>query len=350
LDEVDSPDKELPYFELYAILWNVPCIKAQYYCIGITVYKNMKPYLPPLGTLKQAIMTETASTTVDYAQWMIYEEDELSFPTVPGSVQKVIGGCNWIFFSTAYGNGQVTCLDKWDGNVKPVVIIFFSRGARLRVDGGGRVIEDIQGGVIQANAVGAGSPRFAANSAVIRVMKKRDPSETSPVDQSSPSKVIFKVDEHEFYFEKELLCDLSPVFKAMLNDSHSTESATQEIKPTEGTPAEIKAFLQAMLPGDQRVPPNPTNVMALTILADKYDVPTLLAECERSLKFAYEIPVIDRLVLADRLQLKNVQIHLAAILSAKDWKEIVEMEEDKFDMLNGDFKGSVCKRFLRSLL
>jgi len=103
-----------------------------------------------------------------------------------------------------------------------------------------------------------------------------------------------------------------------------------------------------MLPGDERVPPNPTNVIALTILADKYDVRSLMIDCERSLKFAYEIPVIDRLVLADRLQLKSVLIHLVSKLSKSDWLEIIDEEEEKCDMLSRDFVRKMFQRSLRA--
>ena len=48
--------------------------------------------------------------------------------------------------------------------------------------------------------------------------------------------------------------------------------------------------------------------MALTELAQKYDIPALMKKCERSLKHAHEIAVIDRLLLADRLKLKSVTV------------------------------------------
>jgi len=48
--------------------------------------------------------------------------------------------------------------------------------------------------------------------------------------------------------------------------------------------------------------------MSLTELAHEYKVKGLLAECERSLKFAHELPIIDRLLLADRLKLGNVLV------------------------------------------
>jgi len=48
--------------------------------------------------------------------------------------------------------------------------------------------------------------------------------------------------------------------------------------------------------------------MALIKLAEKYEVKTLMAECERRLKFAHEIPILDRLLLADRLKLNSVLV------------------------------------------
>jgi len=135
----------------------------------------------------------------------------------------------------------------------------------------------------------------------------------------------------------------------MFNSPSSDENATLQVEPQDGHPAEIKALLEAMLPGDQRIPPIPNNLMALAILADKYDVKSLLIDCERSLKYAHEISFIDRLVLADRLHLKSVLIHLANILSASDWKEIIDEEEEKFDMLSGDFMRMMFKQEKRAL-
>ena len=51
--------------------------------------------------------------------------------------------------------------------------------------------------------------------------------------------------------------------------------------------------------------------MSLSQLAHKYDVQTLLKECENSLKHAHEIPIMDRLLLADRLKLKCVLVSRA---------------------------------------
>ena len=48
--------------------------------------------------------------------------------------------------------------------------------------------------------------------------------------------------------------------------------------------------------------------MSLASLACKYKIPTLLKECEHSLKYAHEIDVIDRILLADRLKLKSVTV------------------------------------------
>jgi len=54
--------------------------------------------------------------------------------------------------------------------------------------------------------------------------------------------------------------------------------------------------------------------MTLTQLAYKYQVEILLRDCEHSLKHSHEIPVIDRLLLADKLKLKSVLVSRARIL------------------------------------
>ena len=102
------------------------------------------------------------------------------------------------------------------------------------------------------------------------------------------------------------------------------ENAKSEIEPVGGKPEEIKAFLKAMLPGKQRVAVNrelldlgklslillisARTVIAVTKLAHRYDVEFLLADCERSLKMAHEIPMVERLLLADQLQLHDVLV------------------------------------------
>ena len=44
------------------------------------------------------------------------------------------------------------------------------------------------------------------------------------------------------------------------------------------------------------------------MLAFKYDVQILMNECERCLKFAHEISVVDRLILADKLGLNDLKV------------------------------------------
>ena len=102
-------------------------------------------------------------------------------------------------------------------------------------------------------------------------------------------------------------------------------------------------------------------MVALTKLAQKYQIKTLVDECERCLMFAHEIPVLDRLLLADQLQLKSVlvglgrtsdgsiihlsfQAYLTSMLGEEDWKELKANDTEKFNMLGGDFG---WKMFLR---
>ncbi|KAI1691331.1 BTB/POZ domain-containing protein [Ditylenchus destructor] len=61
--------------------------------------------------------------------------------------------------------------------------------------------------------------------------------------------------------------------------------------------AEIfKDFLLAISP--LRVQPNPTNVAALLKLANRYDIPFLMRNCEDRLIHSYEIPIVERILLA----------------------------------------------------
>jgi len=48
--------------------------------------------------------------------------------------------------------------------------------------------------------------------------------------------------------------------------------------------------------------------MTITELAHKHDVSALLEDCENYLKDTHEIPIIDRLLLADRLKLHNILV------------------------------------------
>jgi len=101
--------------------------------------------------------------------------------------------------------------------------------------------------------------------------------------------------------------------------------------------------------------------MGVTRLAHQYDVEILLAECERSLKHAHEVPIIDRLLLAELLQLEGVlvscmpqvnqlisrfQVHLTSLLSAKDWKELIVNESEKISMLSKEFLNRMTYRFI----
>jgi len=163
--------------------------------------------------------------------------------------------------------------------------------------------------------------------------------------------VTFKVRDKKFYFDKERLSDLSSIFRAMFHGDYQ-ENATSEVEPKnpggpDYEPEEIKTFLEAMLPGDLRIPPNPSTVISLAKLAHKYDVQSLLKDCEHSLKHGHEIPIIDRLLLADRLNLKSVQDHFSQMLTPEDWKDMAKTDMEKIKMLSEGFSKMM---WMRSML
>ena len=51
-----------------------------------------------------------------------------------------------------------------------------------------------------------------------------------------------------------------------------------------------------------------SNVMALTELADRFQVPSLLKICELHLMNCVEIPLVDRLILANQHERKELKV------------------------------------------
>jgi len=294
-------------------------------------------------------MPNCAAPMRSYKDKIMVEEDVLCFDSPPGNVKRWIGGFEWLFntINTVDNVGRVACLQKNAEGKHRVELIFFSQGERLlfdKVRGWNEAMTPFKGFFNQKDDRICSAP----NSVIVRVYKNKIEGHSSPVDEPGEDKVSFKVGDTKLYFNKERLCDLSSIFKAMFRGDY-LENATSEIEPKNpGGPAyepeEIKAFLEAMLPGDQRIPPNPSTVMSTTRLAHKYDVEMLLKDCAHSLKHAHEIPIIERLLLADRLQLKSVLDHLSQMLTMQDWGDLKEMEEEKMDMLNPEFFAKLFKR------
>jgi len=293
-------------------------------------------------------MPNTAAPAHDYAGWIVLDENELIAER--GMIAQTIGGYVWSWkLSTADGI-KVKCaswrVTEFNGLIE---LILFSKGdcdLRFHATQRFEAIQLWEPSKRMSTSDNHSRPDFVPNCAVLRVLKKKDMSK-SPVDEPAPNKVAFKVDDKCYYIEKEYLCSISPVFNMMFTRP-CIERRTSTVCPSNATAEEIRTFLQAILPFDDEyhIPPNPTTVFSLAMLAYKYDVKILLNHCERCMKFAHEIPVMDRLLLADRSELSDLREHLSGMLNLNDWKKLVLNDNEGLDWLSDDCLGPAFKRIL----
>jgi len=132
----------------------------------------------------------------------------------------------------------------------------------------------------------------------VRVMKPRVTAGDLYTRPETPHSIVFNVEGVKFYADKTHLMAISPFFTALLSDqSKFLESEQGEITLRQTDPAAFNDFLHAIARVD-RVLPNPTNVLTLTELADRYDVAQLREDCGRHLRHCPEIPLATRLQVA----------------------------------------------------
>jgi len=174
-------------------------------------------------------------------------------------------------------------------------------------------------------------------SVIVRVLKKR----FLPLDHFMAFEeeyiepyVVLKVGGKSFYVDKIYVSSISPFFDQMFHGGFS-ESRKKEAELSKLDSNTFRDFLFATM-SDNRVLPNPANVKALIELADKYNVKRLMDDCERHLKCS-GLPASQILLLADKHNLKDLQLHMMGLLNDEDWGELMQRDRATMELLSPDF-------------
>ncbi|KAI1713647.1 BTB/POZ domain-containing protein [Ditylenchus destructor] len=125
------------------------------------------------------------------------------------------------------------------------------------------------------------------------------------------------------------LSAISPVFKQIMGlrwrkqDKKMLQDHAQDEITLEGVES-VDALKDLFLAiSSLRVQPNPTNVVSLLKLADYYDIPFLMRNCEEHLKQCSEIPAIDRFLLAMKYNLSGLKLSTEKSLNSDDLVKIL---------------------------
>ncbi|KAH7726425.1 BTB/POZ domain-containing protein [Aphelenchoides avenae] len=164
---------------------------------------------------------------------------------------------------------------------------------------------------IHSSTKGFGSRPDALQIGVrVRILVKRLPVHNDFSPASISADVALVAGGVKFHVNKGYLSVVSPYFATMFGsdfrERHEAEIVLNDIED----PEHLQAFLNAVYP--HRVAPTAENVVVLTELAHQYQVDFLLDECVSYLKKCENVPIIDKLVLAEGLDLCDLSKYVLA--------------------------------------
>ncbi|KAI1713645.1 BTB/POZ domain-containing protein [Ditylenchus destructor] len=146
-----------------------------------------------------------------------------------------------------------------------------------------------------------------SSAAVIRILEEKQ-NFMEKFENRWAKDVTFVVNGEKCAGDRQYLSAISPVFKKMLQDHAQDEITLEGVESADV----LKDFFLAVSP--LRVQPNPTNVVSLLKLAQDYDIPFLMRNCEEHLKICYEIPTKYRYLLAMKYNLNGLHEQIIKIL------------------------------------
>ncbi|KAI1706227.1 BTB/POZ domain-containing protein [Ditylenchus destructor] len=172
------------------------------------------------------------------------------------------------------------------------------------------------------------------SSVVIRILEDKQ-TILEQFDARSAADVTFLVNGEECKGDRKNLAVVSPVFNNMLfgnfEEAHQDKIELESVESVEI----FKDFLLAVSP--LRIQPNPSNVVALLKLAHQYDIPFLMRDCEEHLVHCYEIPILDRILLAGKYKLDGLKVRITQQMSADDLKKLFKEKRQQLRELDSDF-------------
>ncbi|KAI1730087.1 BTB/POZ domain-containing protein [Ditylenchus destructor] len=143
---------------------------------------------------------------------------------------------------------------------------------------------------------------FEPSAAVIRILEPKPKKFPELLNED----VVFVVNGNRYPGDRGLLANVSPVFNRMFNGQFA-EAYKDEINIGGVELADHFQDFLLYIYSEGICKPNPSNVMSLLELADRFDIRELVADCEKHMSSCCEIPPIDRLELCCRHGLKGLR-------------------------------------------
>ncbi|KAL3094709.1 hypothetical protein niasHT_022191 [Heterodera trifolii] len=161
---------------------------------------------------------------------------------------------------------------------------------------------------------------YVGSTFVIRILKRWkkefDGENPFPTPRSSPDDdLTVKIGDKQITLSAQWLMSVSPVINRMLSvEMQENQQRMLTLDDLGVDMDQFKEFLEAIIYQKNSLP-NPKNVLLLLKLADFFQVDSLKSLCDNHLISCVEIPLTDRLILADQYglnKLKNYFLRLNA--------------------------------------
>uniref|UniRef100_A0A914I9Z0 BTB domain-containing protein n=1 Tax=Globodera rostochiensis TaxID=31243 RepID=A0A914I9Z0_GLORO len=168
-----------------------------------------------------------------------------------------------------------------------------------------------------------------ASSVIIRILKKRPVIENPCLPLSSPGDdFTVHIGIRQVTLSASWLMTVSPMFERMLT-TKMKESVERKVTLDDIVPGftmeQFELFLGYICRNNWRERlPDPTTVVGLVPVADYFQIGWLKERCDAHLVNAVEIPLADRLLLAERFNLSKLQTFFLQSVSVVDLKKIVK--------------------------
>jgi len=280
---------------------------------------------------KREKMEDVEMTVSEYfGRYRIVDEAELAFRCTSKdciATKKWLGGIEWTFTKHGKDKASLTC-NSWQKGIKVLVDFHFyclpDKDSHLPLITETYKREELTMGseIEMKNKEGLSLLCPVTWGVYVRVLKEWDIGKRSWNDPGSKHNLTYSVQGRNFYVFKDFMASVSKLIQNYV-DNMADDSVPINVPHD---PHEFNAFLHA-IDGTDPVLPAPDTLRFLANFADDYEIPALMAKCEKHLKYCHEIPLIERLKMAFDYGMKGAQGYLVGMITSSEWTRAKMGEE-----------------------